>query len=606
MARGFGFVLLTTAWVLLAFTLFPSRPVASIAPKLPRHTPRAATDGDGGKLLGPRGLVREAGNHKMGLTMIILLSVASCVLTSFEKVFVGELTQYCFMAQDKTEFWPRMRKVILVLLLSPVIMGAQQLTSKWTSKSIKLSLQTPAFARVLNSDIGLSQGAAASLITAELDQLTAILQKFLSGVVGCVIFSGFIWKLARSGNGQFRKIVGWLMLILVTLVGVSLLLQKRVGPAAVAATTASRQVANGVIAELANVEEIRGYNATAERSKLLEDLMRIGIGKELESEKQLELWKTFDNLRGQLNLIAIHFLLGKPVMVGDMPFAVYHAAFGLSINLAFSLRNLLQSITEIRKCSETVATINNLTAETQRSFASSQGTTCLQHKSLEVIDLSLQKNAKPLLQGISFTVQPGQLVAIVGASGSGKTTLLRAVAGRESECTGRIEGRGSVALLPQVVPMLQDTVGQNVAMHRNLSEEIICNCLRQANASDLIQNLSSNISDGVKEGQFPSGGQRQRIGLARASCGRPELLLLDEPTSALDVEAEKEVFKMLKRMAREHKTTILMVTHRVTLAQESDQVMVMKDGEMVQKDHHDVLKKNRTGEYYRLLRAARF
>ena len=88
-------------------------------------------------------------------------------------------------------------------------------------------------------------------------------------------------------------------------------------------------------------------------------------------------------------------------------------------------------------------------------------------------------------------------------------------------------------------------------------------------------------------------------------CGRPELLLLDEPTSALDAKAEAAVFGMLMGLTRQN-TTVLMVTHRVALAEQSDQVMVMKGGKIVQRGCHKALNKDRRGEYYKLRQAARF
>lgn len=534
--------------------------------------------------------------------------MAICLFTALEKQFVGELSQYCFIAKNRSEFWPRMRKVMVVLLLSPLCNWAYQLSAMKTSNDVKFSLQTAAFPRVLDS-VTFPEGAAASLFTGELDKLTNISEKFLRGVVGCVVFSCFIWRLVRRGNARFQRIFGTLMLIVVVGVGISVLLQGKVGPAARDATRASREVANVVVAEVNVAEETRAYHATLERARKLKKVMWTGIEKQLEHGKQRELWKTLDSMRQNGNLMAIHFLLGVAVMEGEFPFAVYHASFGISINLALSLRDLLQGLIEMRECGETIRTINQLTMETAPNPMPTKGTTCRPHNSLNVMDLCLKRNNKPLLQDISFKVLPKQLVAIVGASGSGKTTLLRALAGRELEFSGQIHGRGSVALLPQVVPMFPDSLRENVAVGRNLSNQTIISCLHQVNASDLEVRLNSIIRDGrgdVGATWLPSGGERQRIGLARVICNPPELLLLDEPTSALDVELEKDVFETMKRLAKEHSMMILMVTHRVTLAEQSDQVMVMKNGKMVQKGQHDVLKRNRSGEYFRLLQSARF
>jgi len=468
----------------LAFTLAaPSRPMASNLPQHARPAMLAGHLADGTPLLGPRGLMRLVSCNKTGLMLMMVFSVAICLFTALEKQFVGELSQYCFIAKNRSEFWPRMRKVMVVLLLSPLCNWAYQLSALKTSNDVKFSLQTAAFPRVLDSGT-FPEGAAASLFTGELDKLTNISEKFLRGVVGCVVFSCFIWRLVRRGNARFQRIFGTLMLIVVVGVGISVLLQGKVGPAARDATRASREVANVVVAEVNVAEETRAYHATLERAKKLKKVMWTGIEKQLEHGKQRELWKTLDSMRQNGNLMAIHFLLGVAVMEGEFPFAVYHASFVISINLALSLRDLLQGLIEMRECGETIRTINQLTMETAPNPMPTKGTTCRPHNSLNVVDLCLKRNNKPLLQDISFKVVPKQLVAIVGASGSGKTTLLRALAGRESEFSGQIHGRGSVALLPQVVPMFPDSLRENVAVGRNLSNQTIISCLHQVNASD--------------------------------------------------------------------------------------------------------------------------
>eukprot|EP00435_Cladocopium_sp_Y103_P050000 s234_g15.t1 len=505
----------------LAFTFAAtSGPMASNLPQHARPAMPAShvNVADNTPLLGPQGLMRVVRCNKTGLMLMIVFSLAICLVTALEKQFVGELFQYCFIAGNRLEFWPRMRKAMVVLLLSPLFNWAYQLSAMKTSNDVKFSLQTAAFPRVLDSGTGFPEGAAASLFTGELDKLTNVSEKFLRGVVGCVVYS---------------------------------------------------QVANAVVAEVKVAEETRAYHATLERATKLQKVMWTRIEKQLEHGKQRELWKAVDSLRQNGNLIAIHFLLGVAVMVGEFPFAIYHASFGISISLTSSLRDLLQGLMEMRECGETISKINQLTTETEPNPLATKGTPCLQHSSLNVMDLCVERNTTPLLQDISFKVLPEQLVAIVGASGSGKTTLLRVLAGRESEFSGQIDGRGSVALLPQVVPMFPDTLRENVAVSRNMSN----------------QTIISIISDGHVEGGkgWPSGGQRQRIGLARVICDPPELLLLDEPTSALDVDLEKEVFKTMKRLAKEHSMMILMVTHRVTLAEQSDQAFL--HGLLSGKDH---------------------
>ena len=220
-------------------------------------------------------------------------------------------------------------------------------------------------------------------------------------------------------------------------------------------------------------------------------------------------------------------------------------------------------------------------------------------------DLSFHRDGQALLNGISFHVSHAQLIAIVGKSGSGKSTLLRAIAG-ELRHGGCVEADGSVTFMRQNPPLLPDTLRENVAMHREIDDETIASCLKQAAASDLIQRLGDTLSEGRASDWTPSGGERQRIGLARALCGEADILLLDEPTSALDPEAEMEVFKMLRALMEERQIIILMVTHRVSLAEKADQIMVMECGQLVEQGRPGELKHRKTSAYSRLLQGVQF
>ena len=219
-------------------------------------------------------------------------------------------------------------------------------------------------------------------------------------------------------------------------------------------------------------------------------------------------------------------------------------------------------------------------------------------------DLSFHPDGQALLNGVSFHVSHAQLIAIVGKSGSGKSTLLRAIAG-ELRHTGCVEADGSVTFMRQNPPLLPDTLRENVAMHREIDDETIASCLKQAAASDLIQRLGDTLSEGRGSDWTPSGGERQRIGLARALCGQPDILLLDEPTSAL-AEAEMEVFKMLRALMEERQIIILMVTHRVSLAEKADQIMVMEGGQLVEQGRPGELKHRKKSACSRLLEGVQF
>ena len=199
----------------------------------------------------------------------------------------------------------------------------------------------------------------------------------------------------------------------------------------------------------------------------------------------------------------------------------------------------------------------------------------------------------PLIKGITFGVRPGQTVAVVGPSKAGKSTLARLIVGAAKPVSGviRIDGADiaswkfdelgrHIGYLSQDVELFPGTVGQNIARFDPAArDEDIVAAARRAQVEDIILGLESNYSTqiGGPAGVRLSGGERQRIALARAFYGNPKLVVLDEPNSSLDTEGEAALARAVLA-AKDEKTTILLITHRLSIAQQCDQVLVMKDG----------------------------
>lgn len=221
-------------------------------------------------------------------------------------------------------------------------------------------------------------------------------------------------------------------------------------------------------------------------------------------------------------------------------------------------------------------------------------------------NVGLTSNGRTLLENISFTVEKGKTVAIMGASGSGKS-LLTSLAVRFLDPTeGRItidgvdirdipvrDARDFSSIVTQDVFLFSDTVKNNIALGRRKisdSEEVVRACV-EAEADDFIKKLENGYETVIGErGVGLSGGQKQRLSIARAFMRKNDLLILDDATSALDMETEKEIENTIKK---EGKRSILITAHRISAVCNADEIIILDKGRIKERGTHTELLKKR-------------
>ena len=209
---------------------------------------------------------------------------------------------------------------------------------------------------------------------------------------------------------------------------------------------------------------------------------------------------------------------------------------------------------------------------------------------------------RPILKDLSFKVEPGSKVAIVGPSGSGKSTLARLLFRFYDIQRGaiRIDGqsisqvtqeslRQAIGVVPQDTVLFNDSIYNNIAYGRpTASAEEVRDAIRMANLEPFISSLPEGTETKVGErGLKVSGGEKQRIAIARVLLKRPPILLFDEATSALDSATEKSILAAFETLARNH--TSLVIAHRLSTIVDADQILVMEHGELIETGTHQQL-----------------
>lgn len=199
----------------------------------------------------------------------------------------------------------------------------------------------------------------------------------------------------------------------------------------------------------------------------------------------------------------------------------------------------------------------------------------------------------PVLKGLSFVVEPGMLVAVMGPSAAGKSSLARALMGVWGSQGGTLrlddaelaqwnrEALGHwLGYLPQDVELFEGTVAENIARFVEGDEGLVLEAARRAGAHEMILRLPAGYETQIGEGGAAlSGGQRQRIGLARALYGDPALIVLDEPNASLDEAGDRALLSALEDMKRSRRT-VFVITHRLNLLSLADRVMVLAEGQL--------------------------
>ena len=317
-----------------------------------------------------------------------------------------------------------------------------------------------------------------------------------------------------------------------------------------------------------------------------------------------------------LSTATIVWLALAPGMVESMTAGVFAAYIGAAASLAKPVRSLSEVFSDIQKgiaAAESIFEVFDAPKEPDEGRARLpepvRGAV-----TFDQLSFRYDPAAPAVLSDISFSVEPGQTVALVGASGSGKSTLVSLLARFYEPSSGRIlldgvdigsvslaDLRQQISMVSQNIVLFNDTVYHNIAYGEldGASPAEVRRAVELAHATEFVEELPKGLDTVLGDNaQMLSGGQRQRLAIARALLKDAPLLILDEATSALDNESERHIQAALTEVMKNRTTFV--IAHRLSTIENADRILVMEQGRIVESGKHAELLA-RGGRYATLL-----
>jgi ABC-type multidrug transport system fused ATPase/permease subunit len=375
-------------------------------------------------------------------------------------------------------------------------------------------------------------------------------------------------------------------------------------------------IVTGRLTETLNgVRVIKGFNAEEQENKVFEkgvELLYLNVKKSLTTTALMTSSSTLLLGLASTGIMGIggYFIMGGTLTMGD--FIAFTLFLGFMITPIVQMGNIGSQLTEAMAGLDRTEELMNMPEEDDPSIRTIRLKDITGNMVFDDVSFAYEEN-KEVLHNISFKAPKGSVTALVGSSGSGKSTIAGLAATFLNPNSGSImlDGidlskvnlssfRSNLAVVLQDDFLYEGTIRENILFPRpNATEDQLLEAVKGAYVNEFTDRFDNGLETVIGErGVKLSGGQRQRISIARALLADPKIIILDEATSNLDTESESFIQQSLQVLMKDRTTFV--IAHRLSTIQKANQILVIEDGNIVERGQHDdlITKKGRYFDLY--------
>ena len=378
-------------------------------------------------------------------------------------------------------------------------------------------------------------------------------------------------------------------------------------------TETQTRLTKEVLATLQGMQVIKSYNLGGENNRALRKSIKDTSRILLDLEKSVAPYTVIQRIVMGITTVAMVYVSLNLNLSGELPLAETILMIMASFIIFEGLIGAGSNMAILRACENAIDSVGFIDSIPDMKEGSI--TEPIKNHNIVFKDVSFSYDDKPILKDVSAEIKENTMTAIVGPSGSGKTTFCNLIARFWDVNSGEILIGGnnikdykienlmnSISMVFQDVYLFEDTIENNIKFGKqNASHEEVVQAAKKARCHEFIEVLPEGYNTLIGEGGASlSGGEKQRISIARAMLKDADIIIFDEATANIDPENEDKLKEAIESLTKNK--TVIMIAHRLKTIRNADQILVLKDGEIVERGSHEELIKN-NGLYSDLINA---